>query len=258
MKYQQELIPVLPEDVEHPPQSRDAYSSEEMRLRNQKNFSEATLHYSRKIAMKNSLKKDRVSPQSLDLSELNDSDRAYETVTLTCEPEEDSTSSVSGDHKGEGLDDPNIVDAYLLQKQEETAQMYLQQALSFCDREKWSQAVEYCKQALTIDPNSVEADQLWNSMLQQRTKLVESQTVATVTSQNLSSSDRLELAINRYRYQAQLHPDSAVVQTNLGKLYHKNRQWQEAIACYQKAIAIDSNYALAHQYLAQAIKRINH
>ena len=72
---------------------------------------------------------------------------------------------------------------------------------------------------------------------------------------DLSSSDRLKSAIKRYRYQAQLHPDSAIVQTNLGRLYHKNRQWQEAIHCYQKAIAIDSNYSPARQYLAQIVNR---
>ena len=77
--------------------------------------------------------------------------------------------------------------------------------------------------------------------------------ILLVNQQDLSSSDRLKSAIKRYRYQAQLHPDSAVVQTNLGKLYHKNQQLQEAINCYKKAIAIDSSYDLARKYLAQII-----
>ncbi|MGK7897303.1 MAG: tetratricopeptide repeat protein [Xenococcus sp. (in: cyanobacteria)] len=77
--------------------------------------------------------------------------------------------------------------------------------------------------------------------------------ISLVNQQDLSSSDRLKSAIKRYRYQAYLNPDSAVVQTNLGKLYHKNQQLPEAINCYQNAIAVDSNYAPAHQYLAEII-----
>ena len=267
-KYQQKLIPIFPEGVQPAPQSKNNHSLEEIELRNQQDLSEATLHHSENSAMKNFLKKERASLQSLDLLELN----KYRTVTLAREPEESSiswefsqtqnfqssTSSVSGDHNREGCDDSDILDADLLQKQEKTAQIYLEQALSFCEGEKWSQAFEYCKQALTMNPNSVEADQLWNRMLHQKTEVLQSPTLATVRSQNIPPSNRLELAINRYRYQAQLYPDSAVVQTNLGKLYHKNQQWQEAIACYQNAITIDSDYALAHQYLAQAINRKNH
>lgn len=79
--------------------------------------------------------------------------------------------------------------------------------------------------------------------------------ILLVNQKDLSSLDRLKSAIKRYRYHAQLNPDSAIVQTNLGKLYHKNQQWQEAICCYQKAIAIDDNYLPARQYLAQIINR---
>ena len=145
---------------------------------------------------------------------------------------------------------------------------YRQQAVSYCDleeirfaghavprlwrdHEKLSQAFEDCQETLTMNPNSIEADHLWDSIVQQRTKLLESQTSTNCPSQNLSPKERLGSAINRYRYQAQLHPDSAIVQTNLGRLYQKNHQWQEAICCYKKAIAIDSNYSPAHQYLAQ-------
>lgn len=79
--------------------------------------------------------------------------------------------------------------------------------------------------------------------------------ILLVKQKELPSSDRLKSAIKRYRYQAQLHPDSAIVQTNLGKLYHKNQQLQEAICCYEKAIAIDGNYAPARKYLAQIVNK---
>ena len=238
----------------------------EISLRNQKNFSEAALHYRQTITMKHSSIKNRSPNQTLDLFELNHDEQSDERLTLNCSTKGDSiycelTSdpappSDSGDHNGNNFDDCDILDASLLRKQEEISQIYLQQALSFCDRKKWFLAREFCRQALVMNPNSIEADQLWNSMLQQRTKLLESQeTSATLSSQSLSPSDRLELAIKRYRYRARLNPDSAIVQTNLGKLYHKNQQWQQAISCYQKAIAIDINYSPAHQYLAQVVNR---
>ncbi len=157
-----------------------------------------------------------------------------------------------------------ISDAGLPPQQEGISQIYRQPALSYGnytvprlwrDLAESSQEVEDCQEALTMNPNSIEADHLWDSIVQQRTKLLEAQTSTSCTSQNRSPSERLVSAINRYRYQAQLHPDSAIVQTNLGKLYHKNHQWQEAICCYKKAIAIDSNYSPAHQYLAQIANR---
>ncbi len=238
----------------------------EISLRNPKVFSEAALHYRQTMTMKHSSIKNRSPNQTLDLFELNHDEQSDERLTLNCSTKGDSiycelTSdpappSDSGDHNGNNFDDCDILDASLLRKQEEISQIYLQQALSFCDRKKWFLAREFCRQALVMNPNSIEADQLWNSMLQQRTKLLESQeTSATLSSQSLSPSDRLELAIKRYRYRARLNPDSAIVQTNLGKLYHKNQQWQQAISCYQKAIAIDINYSPAHQYLAQVVNR---
>ncbi len=241
---------------------------EKVLLRNQKIFSETALHYRQTITMKNSSSKNRPQNRTLDLFELNHNEQSNERLTLNCSTKGDSiycelTSdpappSDSGDHNGNNFDDCDILDASLLRKPEEISQIYLQQALSFCDHQKWFLAREFCRQALVMNPNSMEAYQLWNSMLQQRTKLLKSQqTSATLSSHSLSPSDRLNLAIERYRYQARLNPDSAIVQTNLGKLYHKNQQWQEAISCYQRAIAIDINYSPAHQYLAQVVKRNN-
>ena len=201
------------------------------------------------------------TPQRLALESVfptqGNADQERERASLTqAQNLQISRSSASGDHNGKSFDNSDILDAFLLRAQAEIAQVYRQKALSLCDLEKWSQAIEYCRQLITMNPKSIEADQLWNRMLQQRTKLLESQpTSTTLPSQNLSPSVRLKLAIERYSYQALLNPDSAIVQTNLGKLYHKNRQWQEAISCYRKAIAIDINYSPAHQYLAQAVKQ---
>ena len=110
-------------------------------------------------------------------------------------------------------------------------------------------------------PNSAPQNRSRNQILEEielnhsGNTLLGPQSLVAFPKQNLSSSDRLKSAIKRYRYQAQLHPDSPIVQTNLGKLYHKNQQWQEAICCYKKAIAIDGNYAPARKYLAQIVNK---
>lgn len=116
-----------------------------------------------------------------------------------------------------------------------------------------SQTGEYFQPALIMASHEIETERFKNNMLPPNTKYLENQDSAIFPYQNLSSSDRLKSAINRYRYQAELYPDSAIVQTNLGRLYHKNQQWQEAICCYQRAIAIDQDYSLARQYLAQIV-----
>ncbi|ELS00399.1 tetratricopeptide repeat protein [Xenococcus sp. PCC 7305] len=105
-----------------------------------------------------------------------------------------------------------------------------------------------------IEPRSQEMQRATNKTIQPRAKHSETQSLATVSAEHSSSSDRLKSAISRYRYRAQLNPDSAVMQTNLGRLYHKNQQFQEAISCYHKAIAIDGDYLPAHRYLAQIVK----
>ena len=116
------------------------------------------------------------------------------------------------------------------------------------------------KSTITI-PSSTPQNRSRNQILEQTelnnsgNTLLESQSLVTFPEQDSSLSDRLTSAIKRYRYQAQLHPDSAIVQTNLGKLYHKNQQWQEAVCCYEKAISIDGNYAPARKYLAQIVNR---
>ncbi|MEM9273609.1 MAG: tetratricopeptide repeat protein [Cyanobacteria bacterium P01_F01_bin.143] len=112
---------------------------------------------------------------------------------------------------------------------------------------------EYFQPSFIMASYEINTERLKNNMLQPNTKRLEPQDSAIFPYQDLSSSDRLKSAINRYRYQAELYPDSAIVQTNLGRLYHKNQQWQEAISFYQKAIAIDQHYSPAHQYLAQIV-----
>lgn len=71
-----------------------------------------------------------------------------------------------------------------------------------------------------------------------------------------SKKIQLNRAIERYLKQADIKPDSAKVQTDLGNLYAKKRQWKEAIAAYHKAIAINEGYAQAYLNLAKVLAKI--
>ena len=73
---------------------------------------------------------------------------------------------------------------------------------------------------------------------------------------NNTSQSQVEKAITHYLYQAEIKPSSAQIQFNLGNLYTKNQQWQEAIACYQKAIKIDSTYGQAYINFGKALAKI--
>jgi tetratricopeptide (TPR) repeat protein len=72
------------------------------------------------------------------------------------------------------------------------------------------------------------------------------------TQTNLKDS-QLDKAIRRYRQQAQLQP-SAKIQTDLGNLYKKKKEWHEAATCYQKAIALNAQYAPAYLNLAKVFR----
>ena len=73
---------------------------------------------------------------------------------------------------------------------------------------------------------------------------------------NKTSQSQVEKAITHYLYQAEIKPSSAQIQFNLGNLYNKNQQWEEAIACYQKAIKIDSTYGQAYISLGKILAKI--
>ena len=71
-----------------------------------------------------------------------------------------------------------------------------------------------------------------------------------------SNQSQIDKAIKRYLKQAELKPDSANIQTDLGNLYAKKRQWKAAIAAYHKAIQINERYAQAYLNLAKILAKI--
>ncbi|MBE9170125.1 tetratricopeptide repeat protein [Pleurocapsales cyanobacterium LEGE 06147] len=117
------------------------------------------------------------------------------------------------------------------------------------ERENYWQEAAFCyRQALELNLSANTNTYQQQSLLQD-----ESTRIKKLESQNNSEESQLDKAIRRYRQQANLNPNSAKIQTDLGNLYKKKRQWKVAVACYQKAIALDSQYARAYLNLAKIL-----
>ncbi|MGK7952738.1 MAG: tetratricopeptide repeat protein [Xenococcaceae cyanobacterium] len=88
------------------------------------------------------------------------------------------------------------------------------------------------------------------------TKDVSSAVHCAAGSTSKPSLSQLDKAINRYLKRTEIQPDSAKLQTDLGNLYAKKRQWQIAIAAYQRAIKINDRYAPAYLNLAKILAKL--
>jgi tetratricopeptide (TPR) repeat protein len=118
----------------------------------------------------------------------------------------------------------------------EAARVYLQQALAYCDRQEWQQAIVACQRVLEIEPNSAEAYKIWGNALQRSGKTAE--------------------AMGYYAKAIAIQPDLAEVYANLGSLYAGQKQWQQAIEYYQKAIIINPKFAGAYENLAKVYQQL--
>lgn len=67
---------------------------------------------------------------------------------------------------------------------------------------------------------------------------------------------KIDSAIKLYLQKAQTQPDSATIRLNLGSLFAAKQEWQKSISCYQKAIELDPNSAMAYRNLAKAYRQI--
>ena len=71
-----------------------------------------------------------------------------------------------------------------------------------------------------------------------------------------SQKSRIELEIDKYLHLAQQNPQSVEIQLKLGNLYAAKKQWQQGISCYERAIALNPNLAIAYRNLAQSYRQL--
>ena len=80
--------------------------------------------------------------------------------------------------------------------------------------------------------------------------------IAKVETLSKKSETQLDKAIRRYYKQSKLQPNSPKIHTDLGNLYSRKGVWQNAIACYRKAINLQPGYANAHLNYARVLLKI--
>src|SRR6516165_5543118 len=69
----------------------------------------------------------------------------------------------------------------------------------------------------------------------------------------LHDKGRVEVAIACWRQAIALDPEFAPAHNNLGATLYGKGQVDEALACFKKAIALDPKYAAAHHHLGVAL-----
>ena len=115
-------------------------------------------------------------------------------------------------------------------------ELYLQQAQGFYKQKKWRKAIEACKSALDIIPETAEAYKWWGNVLEAQGKDTD--------------------AIGYYAKALQFDPQLAPVYVNLGNLAARKQEWQEAIDYYRQAIDLDTDLAVAYRNLGKVLMKI--
>lgn len=114
---------------------------------------------------------------------------------------------------------------------EEVAQIYLKQALAYCEQREWEQAIAACKVSLNICPDFAEAYKVWGNALQQMNQTAE--------------------AIGCYAKAISIQPNMSEAYANLGALYARQQKWHEAVEYFQKSLAINPKCAGVYRSLAK-------
>lgn len=77
-----------------------------------------------------------------------------------------------------------------------------------------------------------------------------------VSANDRSSPSSIDKAIQQSALLAGLQPESAEIQADLGSLYARKQDWSKAIACYQKAIVLNPDFAGTYRNLAKVFSKI--
>jgi tetratricopeptide (TPR) repeat protein len=117
----------------------------------------------------------------------------------------------------------------------ETAQVYLQKALEYAEKQEWEQSALACQQATQMLPEMAEAYKIWGNALQRMGRTGE--------------------AMSRYARAVEIQPNLAEVYSGIADIYTQQEKWQAAIKHYQKAIIIKPS-AEIYRSLAHAWEQL--
>ena len=111
------------------------------------------------------------------------------------------------------------------------AGIYLEQALAYREELKWTEAIQACETALSLNPKLVEAYKILGDAYQRLGKL--------------------STAIGHYGQAIAMKPDFPEAYANLGTLYAQQKQWQQALDYYQKALELKPDFIGVYKHLAR-------
>lgn len=138
---------------------------------------------------------------------------------------------------------------------EHSVNLYRKTAQKLERQEKWQEAAICYRKALDLSLSQLVLPASAQGNNPQLLSAQEDDIVLDTVSQTLPAAEseetQLDKAIRRYEQQVLIQPDSAKTHTDLGRLYGKKKQWDSAIACYNKAIEIDEEYTQAYLNLAR-------
>ena len=222
--------------------SAQAHKKLAMALQKRGDLSQAMIHYRKAIVLNNAHDNLAEEKKSVELREKNFEQDLQKYAQIT-EFSSLALSSPSSNKHYSPTNQESIASSTLTPPQEvtpnlkrEAAEVYLQQAIAYSDKQKWSEVIEACQHAVEIIPDIAEAYKLWGNALQRMGKIQES--------------------MGFYAKALEIEPDLAEVYANLGSLYAQQKKWQKAREYYQKAIVIKPDFSGAYRNLARVWKQL--
>jgi tetratricopeptide (TPR) repeat protein/capsular polysaccharide biosynthesis protein len=148
---------------------------------------------------------------------------------------------------------------------------YIRQAQVYLNRGKLTEAIDFCKRAIELQPFSPSAYTTLGEILEAqgdptaaRDAFVQALEISpqfflahAYLGQLYSEYWWLDEAVFHYRKALDLKPDWAELHYNLGNVVHKQGNLLGAIDCYRKAIALKPDYVLAFYNLAVVLDENN-
>ena len=127
----------------------------------------------------------------------------------------------------------------------ESPQAYKKLGDALIRRGEWREGVDYLQRGQEL-----------NSKMSLRGKVNSPAAISPASvSGNVSSSPEQRM-IAHYMQKAIENPDSAAIQADLGSLYAQQQEWNQAIACYKKALTLDKTIVQVHRNLAKVFSNV--
>ena len=218
----------------------------------QNKLQQAIKHYQKAIIIRPSAKVYRSLAKIW--QQLGDTDQSQSNLSKALELESPTNTTEESEI---------ITDSEMVAKEKSesirTVEVYCSMARQLEQQNEWQQAAQYYRKALDASialPALPERKNHAENAKLASDKLDLEKNIYQNARQPTKAITQLDRAIQRYYKQSKLQPNSAKIHTDLGNLYSRKRQWQNAIACYRRAITLKPSYGNAHLNYARVLLKI--